>query len=327
MQMRHLLLPLVAMMIAVPVGAQSIVSAHSGAIHHLEGAAFVDGEALVAEHSKFFQMEPGSVLETGLGRVEILLTPGVILRVAEDSSVRMVSDQLSDTRVEFLDGSALVEVMEILDDNKVTFLHNGASVELLRPGLYRFDANPAQLRVFQGKAAVRRDGRELIAKKKRVIDLDTYLTAAKFDAKQDDALYRWSSRRSGYLAMANVSAARQLDSWGASWSRSAWTWNPYFGMFTYVPGYGTLYSPFGYSYWSPRRVFAVYSMPPTSIATGGYGTSQPSSSSNGTGTVRSITTNGHRGGGSSASTGAARPATRGGGSSIGRGGSGGGRGR
>ena len=34
--------------------------------------------------------------------------------------------------------------------------------------------------------------------------------AENFDAKADDELYRWSDRRSGYLAKANVSSANSL---------------------------------------------------------------------------------------------------------------------
>ncbi len=332
MRMRHLLLPLTAALLAVPAGAQSIVSARSGAVHYVEGTAFVDGEKLVVEHSKFYQLKPGDVFKTGEGRAEILLTPGVILRIAEDSSVEMVSNELSDTRVKVRDGSALVEVMEILDGNKVTFLQGDATVELRKPGLYRFDSDPAQLRVYKGKAAVREDGRELLAKKNRVVELEDTLVAAKFDAKQDDALYRWSSRRSGYLAMANLSAARRLNNWGSSWNSSGWAWNPYFGMFTFVPSYGSFMSPFGYSYWSPRRVYVVYSAPPVSVGAAGYGGgSGISGSSAGASTgVRGVGIGGHRGGGSGApgpAVSAPGPAVRGGSSAIGRGGSGGGRGR
>ena len=38
------------------------------------------------------------------------------------------------------------------------------------------------------------------------------LTAMKFDAKADDEFYRWASRRSSYIALANISAAK-LESW------------------------------------------------------------------------------------------------------------------
>ena len=49
------------------------------------------------------------MLSTGQGRAEILLTPGVFLRVGENTSIKMLDNRLLSTRVEFLSGSAIVE--------------------------------------------------------------------------------------------------------------------------------------------------------------------------------------------------------------------------
>ena len=35
------------------------------------------------------------------------------------------------------------------------------------------------------------------------------------------------------------------------WYGSGWYWNPYFSMYSFVPGAGYLYSPFGYGFYSP----------------------------------------------------------------------------
>jgi len=58
--------------------------------------------------------------------------------------------------------------------------------------------------------------------------------------------------------MANVSAAKSVLDSGSAWRQSGWVWNPYFGMLTFIPVRGGLYSPFGYSYYCPRNVIAVY---------------------------------------------------------------------
>jgi hypothetical protein len=175
----------------------------------------------------------------------------------------MVENKLSDTRLEVLEGSALIEAMEILEENSVTLLSHGASIQLLEKGLYRVDNDPAQLRVYDGKAEVTSGEQKLTAKKGRLVDLDgPALAATKFDSKTGDSLYRWSYRRSGYLAMANLSAAKSINDWGVPWySRGGWYWNPYFGMFTFVPASGIFHSPFGFSYWSPARVYYVYNAP------------------------------------------------------------------
>ena len=320
---------LLAAVCTAVAAAQSIVSARAGAVHHVEGKVLLDGEPVVMEFGKFPQMEEGNVLETELGRAEILLTPGVVLRLAEHSAVKMISNRLTDTRVEFLHGSALIEAVELLKDNAVTFTAGEAVIHFEHEGLYRLDSDPLQLRVYKGKARVFQNDRTLVAKKGKLVELEPFLVATKFDPKQNDALYRWSARRSSYMAMANLSAARYMDRWGIPWNVSGWRWNPYFGLFTFVPAGGIYYSPFGYSFWSPAQVYLVYTPPrPAFGGGGGGGVFSPrhgyvivgtrGASVSGTGAVST-------GGTTTATT--TTGASRGGGGTIGRGGASGGRGR
>ena len=272
--MKHRCLPIflmviVSLVLVWPAAAQSIISAKSGAIHHIEGRVLVDNQPLQLRFGQFPNLKDGSVLRTERGRAEILLTPGVIVRVGENSALRMISNRLADTRLEFLNGRALIEVMEILKDNSVTFFSNGASISLLKSGLYRLDSNPPELRVYKGKALVRKGDQILKVKKGRLVDLGDYLAATKFDSKRGDSLYRWSARRSSYLAMANLSAARSLRRWGIPWGMAGWRYNPYFGMFTFIPASGMFYSPFGFSYFSPQMVYVVYAPPRTAFGGGG----------------------------------------------------------
>ena len=119
--------------------AQSIVSAKSGAVHHVEGRVLIDGKVVESKIAEFPNLNEGSVLRTERGRAEMLLTPGVIVRLGENSAVRMISNRLSDTRLEMVEGSALVEVMEMLKENAVSFTSKDASIQLLDKGLYRMD--------------------------------------------------------------------------------------------------------------------------------------------------------------------------------------------
>ncbi len=314
---------------AAVASAQSIVSARAGAVHHVEGDALLDGEPVVMEFAKFPQMKEGSVLETKLGRAEILLTPGVVLRLAENSAIKMISNRLTDTRVEFLHGSALIEAVELLKDNSVTFTAGNAVIHFEREGLYRLDSDPLQLRVYKGKARVFKDDEVLVAKKGKVVELGTFLAATKFDPKQNDTLYRWSARRSSYMAMANLSAARYMDRWGVAWHESGWSWNPYFGLFTFVPAGGIYYSPFGYSFWSPSQVYLVYS-PPRPVFGGGSGRGGVFSPHHGYVVVGSrgvsVSGTGASGGSGGGAAAVSTGGSRGGGGAVGRGGAGGGRG-
>src|SRR5205085_7981314 len=83
----------------------------------------------------------------------------------------------------------------------------------------------------------------------------------KFDAKQGNALNRWSQRRAEYISMANVSAAKYVQDSGSTWNRGGWFFNPYFGMFTFIPGGGIFNSPYGYRFYAPGAVYRVYQAP------------------------------------------------------------------
>lgn len=261
-----------ALLLASLASGQSVVSARSGAIHHVEGRVLVDDQLVQRKFGEFPNLAERSLLRTELGRVEVLLTPGVLVRLGESSAMRMLSTQLDDTKLELVAGTALLEAMEIFEDNSVTVMAGGAAIQILDHGLYRITAEPAELRVYKGKARVTQNDQTLLVKKGRLVALGgEHLAANRFDTEETDALYRWSARRSAYLAMANVSAAKSLLDWGVPWRRSGWYWNPYFGMLTFIPASGLFHSPFGYSFWSPSRVFYVYSPPLVSSGWGGGG--------------------------------------------------------
>src|SRR6266851_3286537 len=83
------------------------------------------------------------------------------------------------------------------------------------------------------------------------------LKARKFDKQSVEStdLYRWTSLRSSYLAEANADAARTYvaGGWGGY---DGWYWDPWFGAYTFLPGDGIFYSPFGWGFYSPG--FAYY---------------------------------------------------------------------
>ncbi len=243
--------------------AQSVISAHSGVIHYVEGDVSVDGAPVHPKFAEFPDVKAGQVVATTEGRAEVLLTPGVFLRIAENSSVRMLSNALADTRMEVVSGSALVEVGELLEHNAITFEASGVNMELAKKGLFRIDASPASLRVYEGQARVSSSAETLTARKGHRIDLESAkLADTRFESKETDAFYRWSSRRAEYVAAANVISARVTSNSGYSssyaGSPSAWSWNPYFGMFTFLPASGVYWSPFGSPFYSPAMAWAAY---------------------------------------------------------------------
>ena len=250
--------------------AQSVISARSGLIHYVEGQVYLGDQAVESKFGNFPEVKENQQLRTEEGRAEVLLTPGVFLRVGENSSFRMITNRLIDTRLDFLKGAALVEAEDIPKDNSVTVVYKDATVHPLKKGLYRFDSSPAELRVFAGEAEVTADDKTVEVKEGHLVALDT-LAVSRFDKDATDALNRWSERRAEYVSMANVSAANSLRSslfdggmysggiYGGALFDNGWYWNPFYGMFTFVPGFGDdWYSPYGFRFWSPFNVYMAY---------------------------------------------------------------------
>jgi hypothetical protein len=118
------------------------------------------------------------------------------------------------------------------------------------------------LRVFDGIAEVTAGDRTVEVKDSHLIALDT-LAVGRFDRNVTDALNRWSERRDEYVSMANVAAARSVQSsmvGGGNMFSNGWYWNPFFGMYSYVPGLGGMaYSPYGCPMFSPWDVYMAFS--------------------------------------------------------------------
>ena len=266
-----------------PVSAQPVVAAKSGTISVADGRVFLDDKLLEIQPGQFPDVKEKSVLRTEEGRAEVLLPPGMFLRIGENASFRMVSNRLVDTRVELLSGSGVVEIDATSKDAQVTLVAKDGTVTFNK-GIYRIDSQPAQLKVFEGSANVEAGGRSVMVSTGHMMGLtgDT-ASVEKFDTNQTDSLDHWSRRRGEDLAMANVSAAKRAQ--GNSWSAAinpcmglgsyggygsyamgtpgygTWTWNPWYGMYTYMPCYGMFMSPYGYSYWSPYAVGRLYYNP------------------------------------------------------------------
>jgi hypothetical protein len=274
--------------------AQSVVSAHSGVLHVSEGAVFADDQPVNQKYGTFPDLKEKSVLRTEAGRAEILLTPGVFLRIGENSAVKMIDNRLSDTRVELLKGSAVVECDDPMKENAVTRIYGDYQIHVRKTSVLEFGSNPAELKVFHGEAEVDLNGTVSVVKAGKALPFTQALAQERFDAKTSgDDLTRWSQERSEAVAVANVSAAKSLrdsgnslfgNGWfsGASMPYGSWYYNPYYSMYTYLPMNGMFFNPYGYGFFSPYSVYQIYSNPGYFYGGGGGAITQgtPTSSSN-----------------------------------------------
>jgi hypothetical protein len=243
----------------------SVTSAQSavpGTLNYVEGHVSIGDQALNSKSIGNSELEQGASLVTEKGKAEVLLTPGVFLRIGNNSSVKMISSSLTDTEVEVDRGHAMVEVAEIHPENSIRVDDAGTTTQLLKTGLYDFNQNQREMRVFDGKAFVESGREHANVKGGREITLasNDLSKPRKFDKKsyEEGDLYRWSSLRSGYLAEANVDAAGMyaVNGWGGpGWMGADWYWDPWFDAFTFIPGDGIFYSPFGWGFYSPWWVY------------------------------------------------------------------------
>lgn len=232
--------------------------ARPGTVNYAEGQVTANGQTIGAKQIGSTEVAPGQLLETQDGKAEMLLTPGVFLRLGDHSAVRMVSPSLTDTRVELVRGTAMLEAAQVEKENHLDVMTGGANTLIQKHGIYSFKANQPMVAVYEGEAEVQQNDHttELHKGKELAVGVaNAGLKPQKFDVKQseeNDPLYSWSKLRSEYVAEANMSLAQTVvvsnPSW---WYGGGWYWNPYFDSFAFMPGAGYMYSPFGFGFYSP----------------------------------------------------------------------------
>jgi hypothetical protein len=279
------LLPVSAFVLLVcsPVAAQSVVSARSGVVHFFEGLVYIGDQRLERQFAKFPDIPEGATLRTTQGRAEILLTPGVILRIGESSAIRMVNSELADTRVEMLSGSGVLEVMEARPENSVKIIYKNWQVRFRRAGVYRIDSQPPQLRVLRGDAEVSAGTKEAAAvvKAGETLPFAEVLVPDQTTAVMPDLLSDWAADRSQAISTDNSIAAQITDdptlpgdpNLISSSALAA-------GGFTYFPRLGipmisnSLFSPYGFGSWNPYSIYmpgyTYFSLYPGSAGRIGY---------------------------------------------------------
>jgi len=226
-----------------------------GTLNYVEGQATIGNQTLNSKSVGSVDLATGQTLTTGNGKAEILLTPGVFFRVGDNSAATMISPNLTNTEVDLSKGQAMVEVAEIHKDNLLRVQEDGATTQLLKAGLYAFNADQGSVQVYKGEALVQDNDRYVKVKGGHELDVNNSakLRTTKFnkDAYEQSDLYRFSNLRSEYLAEANANAAQIYYPGAVGWYGPGWYWDSLFWDYTWIPGAGIGYSPFGWGFYSP----------------------------------------------------------------------------
>jgi hypothetical protein len=246
-----------------PAFGQSANQARPGTLNYVEGQASIDGRPVSPQSVGSAELQPGQYLATADGKAEILLTPGVFLRLDNNSTVKMIKPDLTHTEVSLERGRASVEADQLLPQNLILIDQRNGQTQLLKNGLYEFNAENNTVRTFDGKAAVfpgndmQSNVKPVDLKGGRQLALNGEpMKPQGFDKNQSqDDLYKWSSLRSQYLGEANVDLAAQYAGYGGAFN-PGWYWDSSLYAYDWLPGgWDPFFSPFGYGFYSPYYLY------------------------------------------------------------------------
>jgi hypothetical protein len=228
-----------------------------GTLNYVEGQVSVQGQEQTPKSVGSTYLEPNQVLDTRNGNAEMLLTPGVYLRLGHNSEVKMISPGLADTEVRLTKGSAMMEVDELFKENNVSVAVEGATTRIEKQGLYDFNADRPSVKVLDGKAVTFEGDQAVQLKKGReaLVAEAQSLVRRKFNKHvvEEDPLYRWSKLRGEYATQSNVDASYAMMTNGGWWG-SGWYWDPFWFDFAFLPGDGMLWGPFGWPFFAPDYI-------------------------------------------------------------------------
>ena len=236
-------------------------TAYPGTLNYVEGQVSIGSQAVDSKSIGTAQLSAGETMTTQLGKAEVLLTPGVFLRLGDSSEVKMIAPNLTDTEVAIQKGEATVEVTDIHRENRLIVDEGNAATRLEKNGFYDFDADQGVVRVFSGQADVQENDRTVKVKGgHEVILAAENLQAHGFDKNAYEGdLYSWSKLRSSYMAEANADVAPLYEGYGPGWFGTGWYWDPWLSSYAFVPGGADIfYSPFGWGFYSPFAFYGAY---------------------------------------------------------------------
>jgi hypothetical protein len=135
----------------------------------------------------------GQQLRTINGRAEIMLQPESYLRLAPNTSVRMVSDDLAKVRAEV---SGIV-MLDAASDGAVELTCGRSVVSIAKRGMYRLDCGIApRVRVYRGWADVVNGASHRKLGDRNAMTLRPGGQTFRFDRKDLDEFDQWSAERS-----------------------------------------------------------------------------------------------------------------------------------
>ena len=231
-----------------------------GMVNYVEGQVTLDGENLSASSAGRATVGTNQVLDIAQGRVELLLTPGVFLRVGNNSELRMVSTEAPGVAFELVKGGAILEADQLSKGAGLSVLMDGSTTHFAKPGLYAFGATERGMGALAGEATVDFGNAHLTLKQGHGVYLlpgqPLKALTVNMAGMENEPLYIWSQTRSLYQAQANIEAAQAVLAGGGIYD-AGWYWDDPWDCFAFLPASGIVYGPFGWGFSAPGVVAKV----------------------------------------------------------------------
>jgi uncharacterized membrane protein YgcG len=242
---------------AAALAAANMTMPLPGTVNYVEGQATLNGESLLESSVGSAAIEANQVLDTTQGKVELLLSPGVFLRLGDDSELRLVSAEATGIALELVKGEAILEVGQLSKGVQLSILMDGGTANITKPGLYVFGAEERSIGAPAGEADVYQGKAHLTLKSGHAVLLlsGQPLKSRNLDmaAMENDPLFIWSANRSQYLAQGAIQAGQAMAAGGSPYA-AEWFWDSFLDCFAFLPGGGFLYSPFGWGFYAGGTV-------------------------------------------------------------------------
>jgi len=204
-------------------------------------------------------LESGDIVSTGVsGQVEVLLSPGSYLRLAERSEFVMEDTSLDNLLVRLTKGSAIIEATGPSDLKLyIPIVTDQHRMTIVRPGVYRINVaqGTTELFVRKGRMALSDAKDDTVKGGKKVTFASSGQQIAKISDSDTDQFDDWSKTRGKTLALANARLSARLvngylanslssiNSGSSGWG--FWTWSPFSSCYTFLPFHYGWGSPYG----------------------------------------------------------------------------------
>jgi uncharacterized membrane protein YgcG len=232
-----------ATLFAQNTAAQSTNGAVPGSLNFVQGQANIDGRPIDTSNIDIAHprvLHTGETLATANGSADVLLAPGALLRVGQDTTVKMVAEDAHRTEVRLDQGRANVSVNTVRHDDLLLVDMPNGQTQILSRGLYTFNGATNTVRVFNGEADVFRgadtnsDAKPVKVKESHEIILGgDRAKPAKFDRTEaDEDLLPWTGPKETQAALADRGVM-----YGSG---------PSYSYAEYYPGAYGFYGPYAY---------------------------------------------------------------------------------